>query len=257
MNSIKDAGYAQDVVKENYAVSPTDPRYWKSKRRLTLLKRLLADNNRAFQKWVERALPHEYRAGALDLVRMLKSFPEWEGLTDEEAARSLDIAFRILAAETRRERHDASDEDDWGLMFEDTGMTQIEPRDEFMATWLGAKFPKDPYGRDPLALAKERAEQQPIGRSEDLEDKLGTCSSGLLRFLSFCCYLQQLNGAGYIILPQDKIGQLLGVDQRQISRWCKRLKYAGILVVAERYIPKQQAIRWRCNLGVDFKGATL
>jgi len=218
--------------------------YW-TRARLEQIRQWAEETVMDFEAWQATAPFGAYRGVTFNLVRKLKSLPEWEGLSPEDAARSLDVAFQLLG-------------DDWDTMIPVCGVNEIESRDDFIATWKGVRLALDPQGRDPVTAAYDHARAHTIVANADLAQRLGTCSPKLLVFLSLACYLQERMGpSGYILLPQERIAELMGVSQQQVSAWCARLRQAGVIEEINRFVPAKKATRWRCNYTVKFCGATL
>ncbi|PYV73667.1 MAG: hypothetical protein DMG97_10800 [Acidobacteria bacterium] len=223
---------------------PMHRAYW-TRERLEQIKQLVEETVVDFESWQVTAYHGEYRGVTLTLVRKLKGLPEWEGLSPEEAARALDVAFQMLGK-------------DWDSMIPVCGVNQLEARDDFIATWKGVRLALDPEGRDPLVAAYEFVCVRPQPVTADIREWLGSCTPKFWMFFCTAHRLQQMMGpCGYILLPQEKIARLMKVSQWQVSAWCTRLRQLDVLEEVERFIPGKKATRWRFNYTVTFSDANL
>jgi hypothetical protein len=165
-----------------------------------------------FERWQETACHGDYRGVSFILVRKLKSLPEWQELAANEAAYALDLTFELAGW-------------DWDWILPSIGVNQVEARDDFIATWKGVRLALDPEGRDPLELAYQNACECPIEWTPELRQRVGPSTPNLLRFVSLAWSLQKQAGSyGYILLPQERIAEMMDVSQRQVSAWCARLR---------------------------------
>jgi hypothetical protein len=241
-------------------LGPSHPSYW-TQPRLQRISEFIEENNMRFEEWEANSRSGEFRTATLSLVRKLKSLPEWEGLTPEQAAKAMDIAIHKLAIERTNDpgnwigTPETFLNDDWSLMISVCGVNQLDPRDDFKKTWKGVRMAEDPQGRDPVTAAYELAEKAPVSTREEFEEQFGPCSKKFLIFLSLACYLQERVGPdGYILLPQEKIAKLMNVSQPQISYWSNQMRDAGCLEEIEAHVPMKKARRWHCKYVVNYRG---
>jgi hypothetical protein len=92
-----------------------------------------------------------------------------------------------------------------------------------LACWDKVKFAE---GQDPLSAARELAVASPLS----FRDSTGALYDDLA---GLAYHLAKLSGGSVIVLPQERIGKLLGKNQASISRTLALLVRDGVLLVAD------------------------
>lgn len=103
-----------------------------------------------------------------------------------------------------------------------------------------------PLAKKEVLTIAASAAQYPVGGPDPLESAweavLGEqLARGYPQFIALCRHLQRERGRFSIALPEVRIGTLMGVDRKQVTRWRKRAVRDGWLHPAEKYIAHRRA----------------
>ena len=233
---------------------PLSKQYWTEKR-LRWLKEVVDENNDLYGKYLVAFDYSYYRGSTSELVRRLKGLPEWAGLSARQAHRAVVIGLaRIYDDDGDPDVYGADEYGDtdghgnpWNLLrFNE--LQALEAEEDFVAGWEELRIGTNP---DALPDAVAHARHSPIKWSSHLEEKLSPVTPKFRLFCDVCICLQTMVGkAGYILLPQHQLAELLRLKQPGISSFCKRAERAGLLqkVDASYSYSQHKAIRWRCTL---------
>ena len=259
--------------------TPTDPSYWTAESAGAVLA-WTAISNYEYCDWLSGRQIGEYRGVTLGLCRRLKYFPEWAGLSNQQAANALEklylqtVGWEIsempefgLTANIacsanygrRRERKTRTGdkfETAWRVAIHaGPNINGLSPQEDFEVTWRGVRQPQNPWGsgqQNQLDVAIGRALQCPVKFGEEFRERLGCrMDSGFITFTSMVLYLAHLNGPkSYMILPQSRIADIMQVPQQRISVWVRKLLRAGVLRLIAPYQRGERAARYHCNYTV-------
>jgi hypothetical protein len=152
----------------------------------------------------------EWQSPMWEFARLAKAHPSIGMLSGSEAA---DVIEKHMKGWPRP----GESESIWEDLFPDAGGAE-DVLSDFMHSWDRVRFLP---GTDPLGNALRKAEacplQPPIRRGE-----------GFARFISLAGWLQVFPD-GPIMLPVEKLGKLLGVEPRTISRYRQWAVEDGLL----------------------------
>jgi hypothetical protein len=223
-------------------IDPCAREYW-TQERLEWLEEIVSVNRYLYEGHLESARQTgRYQPSTGELIRRMKKFPEWAGLSTREAHDALAIGLAKLA--------DAG-VDPWSLLPEND-IKYISAEEDFIDAW-----PKVRANDIDLAAVVQQAKASPVKWSPALEDNLSPVSPQFRLFCDVCMYLQSMVGPNsYILLPQYKLAPLLGTRQGGISSYCNRAIKAGFLeeLNGGRWSHAQhQAKQYRClsSLGTN------
>jgi hypothetical protein len=205
----------RNETRSKTTINPCSKAYWTTER-LTWLEETVKETQYLYSDHIDGGNHvHTYRPSTGELIRRLKGFPEWPGLSARQAHAALVIGLGKLA--------DAG-EDPWSML-PDNQVKILSSEDDFLAAWPKVRG----FGVN-LAKVVEQAKAKPITWRPELEEQLGPVSPTYKLFCDVCMYLQSEVGPdGYILLPQHELAGLLETKQGGISSFCQRAKDAGFL----------------------------
>jgi hypothetical protein len=161
-----------------------------------------------------------YRTPLWDFARILRAHPRLEGLPPRKAFTAICDAVRGFCNEGQEPWTDY------------LGFTE-EDEYEFLTIWRKVKFPA---GVDFLADAVSMADSEPLVFESHGDGKITTYE----RFVSIAGYLQVSLGPDVnILLPCEKIAEILNVDPSRVSQLRQLAVADGYLVEVVPYRPPQ------------------
>jgi hypothetical protein len=112
-------------------------------------------------------------------------------------------------------------------------------RSDFYMAYQRAKCPA---GKNPLELAWERAQEEPVNFAHEFP------SEDYGRFLNLAFRLQESMGDAPIGLPRDLTALLMGKTRKTITNWRKIAIAEGYLSLVEKSVPKKVSALYRFHL---------
>jgi hypothetical protein len=221
--------------KKNNKVSdnPLDSKYW-TQERLDWLHCVVKMNCARHEEHLETTeRVTGYRNSTFDLIRDLKTQPGWAALSPELAHVALTEGLSRLYGKNG-----------WGAL-PMNALNQMDPEDDFLRHWPRVKARLDV---GVFARAVLSAKANPLNWGDEWEKRLYPLTRQFKLFCDVCIILQTLHGNNPILLPQEKLAELLETKQPNISGFCQRAQRAGFLKKVNpnySYIAKR-AIEWWC-----------
>jgi hypothetical protein len=165
--------------------------------------------------WVEEA--EEWQAETLfQFVRLVKSHPSMGQVDGAAACDAIAKVFRVWA-KGRKELRSA---DLWAVFLE---FEEADAVAAIIDVWDRVRYL---LGQDPLDVAMELARRVPLNSEGDSRKWTREYD----QFLSLAGWLQVAMGNRSILLPVERVGELLGVKARTVSRYRDWACADGVLV---------------------------
>lgn len=207
--------------------------YW-TQERLEAFEEAMTENEASYENYLDSdERMWRYQSSTAELVRYLKTLPEWQGLSSSRAFSCVVVAL---------DKINKGGGDPWSLL-PDNELKGITAAEDFVETWEALP------PANVLELAVEQAKSAPIMYTDDLKKQLEPITPAFKVFCDLCIYLQTAVGrAHYILLPVHKLAPLLGTKPSGVSTFSKRAEKAGLLErLKDHSFEEHRAIQWRCT----------
>lgn len=170
----------------------------------------------AYQFLEQQGKPENWHSPLFEFAPFVKAHPEMTDLPDHQAVRRIEQLMREWEGPH-------SGQDPWQFFFSEVDGTEAA-RLDFMSSWNAVRHL--PF-HNPLSNALRLADQRPLPEQ----------TRGVLyqRFISIAAWLQVLFPEKPILLPTRKVGELLGCDQRTVSRLRGFAVQDGLLIIVKKH----------------------